>query len=293
MNVKLPKAESTKDQRSKYATILFYANARFGKTNTVRTIVAAGFKPLILATEIGESAGLDTIADLDVPVVKIKNWEEALLVFAELKRRANKEAGTVQYQDHVVNFLVNDSLTGFGDIWKEKGLRVLGWDEIGVPSPGHDTRNIFGYMPEKGHQTMKALMDLPCHLCCFCREGLMEDSTTKLAYPVPELPGQKLNRTLPGWPDATIYGKFLNKDRVILTESEGKVIAGIRMPEGRRFPKFIKPDIGKIALAMKAPDLATFQKLAGELTYTPPAKPSTPGKVAPGKETIQPATVKG
>lgn len=245
--VSLPAVKSTSDYLNRgWATILLYAIARFGKTNLLRGLVVGGYKPLVLSSgEMGDSRGLNTVADMDIPVVEVDDWEVAKLVFAELKKG--------HYQGREFDVVFNDSLTGFGSIWMDKGMEVMGWDEVGVAHPGHDPRRIYAYIPEKGHQTMKALFDIPAHLVCICREGLVTEGEGKAAitYPAPELPGQKLNRELPGWPDATVYGKFLNGQRIFLTEPEGKTIAGIRMPEGYRFPKRMKADLSLLIKGMK------------------------------------------
>jgi hypothetical protein len=268
---KLPDVKSTQDyMRKGYATILLYAIARFGKTNLLRGLVRDGYKPLVLSVgEMGDSRGLTTVADLDIPVVEVDDWDIAKLVCAELKKG--------KYQGKEFDVIFNDSLTGFGTIWTEKGLEVLGWDEIGVASTGKDTRQIYAYIPEKGRQTMKMLFDIPAHLVCICREGLVEEGQglAKITYPAPELPGQKLNRELPGWPDATVYGKFLNGQRIFLTESEGKTIAGIRMPEGMRFPKRMKADLSLLIKGMKG-DLAAIK--ASELETPAKTTPSTTRK---------------
>lgn len=243
---RLPELKSTKWYLNRgWATILVYAIARFGKTELLRSLVAGGFKPLVISTEFGDTRGLNTVADLDIPVLEIDDWETWLLTAIELRKG--------HYKGTEFNVVFNDSLSGFGDIWMEKGLEVLGWDEVGVPTPGHDTRQIYGYIPEKGRQTMKSLFDIPAHLVCVCREGLVTEGQGKNAfsYPAPELPGQKLNRELPGWPDATVYGKFLNGKRVFLTEAENKTIAGIRMPQGYRFPKYMKADLSLLIKGMK------------------------------------------
>lgn len=250
--VSLPALQSTKNVRGGWATILFYAIARFGKTEMLRGLQAHGFKPLIISTEKGQSRGLRTVSDLDIPFVPVDDWEVAKVVFAQLKKG--------KYQDYEFDLVFVDSLTGFGEIWMKKGLEVLGWSEVGVGGEDHitgtkkDTRRIYQYIPEKGHQTMDALFDIPAHLVCVCREGLQSeevDGKVVATYPVPELPGQKLNRELPGWPDATVYGKFLNGERIFLTEPEGKTIAGVRMPKGMRFPKRMKADLGLLIKGMQ------------------------------------------
>ena len=250
----LPSLIRTSDVRSSFATILCYSMPRWGKTNAIRTLVEHGFKPLVLATDQGDSMGLQTISDLNVPVVPIATWDEAIMVFAELGRKP----GIVQYQGEVCDVVVNDSLSGFGEIWMAKGLEVMDWTEVGVAYPGHDPRRIYAYIPEKGRQTTKALMNLPCHLILLCRETMLEEGEGKsrIQYPAPELPGAKLPRELPGWLDGVVFGKMLNGHRVMMTEVEGKVVAGIRSSPTRRFPKYCKPDYGLLIKAMMGDDTA-------------------------------------
>jgi len=254
---RLPTMFRTKDVRASYATILAYSMPRFGKTELIRTLLQEDFKPLILATDQGDSMGLQTISDLDIPVVPITNWDEALVVFAEL----NKDRGPgnlARYQDVEFNVLVNDSLSGFGDIWMQKGLEVLDWKEVGVAEPGKDPRRIYAYIPEKGRQTTKALMSVQSHLILICRETLAEEGqgATKITYPVPELPGAKLPRELPGWLDAVVFGKVVAGKRMFLTEVEGKTIAGIRAAPNRRFPHMIPANYGLLIKAMMGDEQA-------------------------------------
>jgi hypothetical protein len=208
---------------------------------------------------MGDSRGLTTVADLDIPVVEIDDWEVAKLVMVAMKN------GT--YEGYAFDVLFVDSLTGFGYIWHDKGLEVMGWDEVGVAHPGHDPRRMYAYLPEKGRQTMDALFAIKAHLVCMCRERLMTvgEGRDAIQFPVPELPGQVLVRELPGWPDATVFGKFFNGKRVFLTESEGRTIAGIRMPEGIRFPKLMKADLSLLIKGMKG-DMVALKACALEPT---------------------------
>ena len=266
---KLPTMFRTKDVRASYATILAYSMPRFGKTNLIRTLVEEGFKPLIVATDQGDSMGLQTISDLDIPVVPVTTWDEALVVFAELNK--NRGPGNMaRYQDTEFDVLVNDSLSGFGDIWMTKGLEVLDWKEVGVAEPGKDPRRIYAYIPEKGRQTTKAFMSVQAHLILICRETLAEEGqgAAKITYPVPELPGAKLPRELPGWLDAVVFGKMIGQDRVFLTEVEGKTVAGIRAAPNRRFPKHIVANYGLLIKAMMG-DESAMQRLTTKNSKAP------------------------
>jgi hypothetical protein len=264
---KLPALFSTKDVQSSFATILVYSMPRFGKTNLIRTLLPHGFRPLILATDQGDSHGLQTISDLDIPCIPIKTWEEAVMVFAELnKPRPN---GKPSYQGYEFDVLVNDSLSGFGDIWMTKGLDALGWNEVGIAAPGHDPRRIYAYIPEKGRQTAKALMAVQSHLILICRETMAEEGEGKerITYPVPELPGAKLPRELPGWLDGVVFGKVQgvgeNAKRLFLTQAEGKTVAGVRAPEGRRLPKLVEANYGLLIKYMMGDDDA-FRAMGGK-----------------------------
>lgn len=250
----LPKILRTKDIRTAYATILAYSVPRFGKTDQIRTLVEHGFKPGILATDQGDSMGLQTISDLDIPVIPISNWDEAQQVFAELNKP--RSHGGCEYQGELIDVIVNDSLSGFGSIWMDKGLEALGWEEVGVAERGKDPRRIYAYIPEKGRQTTKALMNCKAHLILICRETMMEEGegAAKITYPVPELPGAKLPRELPGWLDGVIFGKMIAGQRRWVTEVEGKVVAGVRMPPNRRLPKYVMPSYGLIIKAMMGDD---------------------------------------
>lgn len=280
---KLPAVFRTKEVKSSFATVLVYSIPRFGKTDLVRTLVEEGFKPLILATDQGDSMGLQTISDLDVPVVPITDWEEAQMVFAELNKDRG-EGHLPSYQGEEFDVLVNDSLSGFGDIWMQRGLEALGWSEVGVAAPGKDPRRIYAYIPEKGRQTTKALMSVKSHLILICRETLMEEGEgqSKITYPAPELPGAKLPRELPGWLDAVVFGKIVQGERRFLTEAEGKIIAGIRASPDRRFPKYIKANYGLLIKAymgdrdaMKALEIAPSSNAP---KVGSAARPSTPTK---------------
>lgn len=266
---KLPKVFSTKDARAAYANILVYSMARFGKTNLLRTLLQEGFKPIILGSEAGDGMGFQTISDIDIPVIPILSWDDFMPVYAELKKP--RPDGLVHYKpdnetDVAGDVIVLDSLSAMGWVWTQKGLEVLNWKEIGVAHQGHDPRQIYAYIPEKGRQTVNALIDLPAHVILICRETLAEEGkgAERITYPVPELPGAKLPRELPGWLDAVVFGRIVNGKRYFLTEAEGKIIAGIRAPETRRFPKQVYANYGLLIKAMMGDDAALA-------AITPPA----------------------
>jgi hypothetical protein len=272
---KLPTLFSTKSVKASYATIMAYSMPRFGKTNLIRTLLLHGFKPLIVATDQGDSMGLQTISDLDIPVAAVTNWDEAIAVFTEI----NKDRGAgkmARYGDYEFDVIVNDSLSGFGEIWMEKGLEVLNWKEVGVAQPGHDPRRIYAYIPEKGRQTAKALMNVKAHCILLCRETMLEEGEgpSKIQYPAPELPGAKLPRELPGWLDAVVFGKIVSGERKFMTAAEGKVVAGIRAAPNWRLPQYVKADYGLLIKYMMG-DQAAFDELSAVKPSKVPSATST------------------
>jgi hypothetical protein len=282
----LPKPVKPSEVRTSWATVLIWAVSRWGKTNAIRTLVDEGFRVLIVATDQGDAMGLQTISDLPddrVTIVPVNDWPEAMLVFAELSR--DKHKGIATYMGEKYDVMVNDSLSGFGEIWMARALEVMGKEEVGVAYPGWDPRRVYGYIPEKGRQTTKGLTNIAAHCIFLCRETQSGEGegAARITFPAPEMPGEKLPRELPGWLDAVGYGKFIQGDRVILTEAEGKVVAGIRAPQGRRFPKYILPNYGLLIKAMTGDDdamrrLAYVPKAQQKVASIPPVtKPTAVG----------------
>lgn len=184
---------------------------------------------------------------MDLPYLAVNNWDEMELVIAEL----NKQKGKCQYQGQEFSTIIVDSLTMCGDLWLSLALKLLGRTEVGMAAPGWDPRRPFGYVAEKGRQGMKKFMSLRAHLLCIAREGLSEEedeSGDKVQIPCIELPGAKLYKELPGWPDATLRIVMKNGKRVLVTQPENRAIAGIRT--ALPFPRYIKPDIGLVIKAM-------------------------------------------
>jgi hypothetical protein len=256
---------------------------RWGKTNSIRTLLTHGFKPIIIGTDQGAAMGQQTLADVDVPIIPVRNWDEAVLVFAEL----SKKEGKCQYAGEFYDTIVLDSLSGMGDIWMAKGMEVMNWTEVGVAHPGHDPRRIYAYVPEKGRQTVKALTNQKAHLILLCRETMQEETVNDVrnTYPAPELPGAKLPRELPGWIDGVLFGKFMNQQRVMMTEAEGKIVAGIRAPLGQRFPKYIVPDYGLLIKAMMG-DAQALAQCKAEVGPKMKVGASAPAPVVNSKPTV-------
>lgn len=183
---------------------------------------------------------------MDLPFLEIDDWPTMELVIAEL----NKVPNICQYQGEKFDTIIVDSLTACGDLWLKLALKMLGRTEVGMAAPGWDPRRPFGYVAEKGRQSMKHFMSLRAHLLCLAREGLSEEEVDgdKVQIPCIELPGAKLYKELPGWPDATLRLIMKNGKRLFVTSTEGRAIAGIRT--ALPFPLFIKPDIGLVIKAM-------------------------------------------
>jgi hypothetical protein len=244
VTIQLPTLGRTSALRAEFATILLYGGARVGKTYAIKSLKS--LKPLILATEMGDTQGLQTLRDLDLPYLSIRDWEVMEIVLAELNRIPSK----CQFQGEEFGCVAVDSLTMCGGQWLDLALRKLGRKEIGMAEKGWDPRRPYMYVAEKGRQAMKNFMSLRAHLVCIAREGVHEEGEgdDKVSYPCIELPGAKLYKELPGWPDATIRMRLVNNVRVFVTQEERQAVAGVRTPFA--LPRYIKPDLSLLIKCM-------------------------------------------
>lgn len=268
----LPALFFTDEMPRVYPTVFVYAIAGAGKTNLLRTL-RPYYEPLVLASEYGNTKGMTTLGDQHIAAIMLNTLEQLVAVTTEL--RAKSKPGELYYQGKgPFTALGLDSLTGVG-VFLENAIKQLkGWDMIWDNAPGarKDPRSAYPYIAERGRQVVAKLMDLPVPLVLLCREGLMTEGEGEEAktYAAPEMPGQKLPRELPGWPEATLRLKMLNGKRVMVTENEGDVIARVRLPEGKRLPKFVKPDIGTLLQVLQGKyELLDQMKIDTSVPKTP------------------------
>jgi hypothetical protein len=242
----LPPLRRTNGLEAKFALVLVYAPARWGKTRLIKT----ARNPLILANEIGEMRGLGTLADVDIPFIPIDTVAEMTHVLAELGKRGDH----VEYEGYTPDWVILDSLSNMGYIWYDKALDVHDVDMAWDPTETKDPRKIYPYVAEKGRHHIKRLLDLPCNVCIIAREKVIEEQVGKDKYIhyAPELPGQQLGKEIPGWPDATLHGVVRMGKSLLQTRKAdgGKTIAGIRLPESLTCPEFILPNLEDIKALM-------------------------------------------
>jgi hypothetical protein len=263
----LPSLFFTDEMPRPYPTIFCYAIAGAGKTNMLRTV--KHLNPLVLATEDGQTKGMSTLSDLHIPAMLIDTLDQLVAATTELASRA--KPGELYYPgpDGTMagpfGLLGVDSLTGVGPMLEDGAKKIKGWDMIwdAHAGGGKDPRTAYPYIAEKGRQVVRKLMSLPIPLVLLCREQMItegEGQNTK-SYPAPELPGTKLPRELPGWPEATVRLRMLNGQRVLQTENEGDVVARVRLREGLRLPKYCKPDLGALLRLLQG-DVSALAELA-------------------------------
>jgi hypothetical protein len=271
---KLPVLSRTSLLKATFGTVLAYGPAGAGKTRSIRTLVDHKMSPLILATELGETKGLLSLASSDIPFVTVTSHTELLDVIRALKRKPGK----VEYDGTEFGAVTLDSITQWGEMPLEKYMEMKGWKDLHGPTEkggGKDPRTAYGYLAEKGRQLYKELFDLHCHLYIIAREGLFgggEEPT----FAAPELPGQKLPRELPGWPDATVRLRVVGGKFRMITRGEGGAPARVRLPEDLKpLPARCLPDIGALIKYMTG-DQTVFPLLAPggteEGTETPSKK---------------------
>lgn len=222
-----------------------YAIAGAGKTNALRTL--KHLNPLVVATEDGNTKGMSTLGDLHLAAILIDKLDQLSVMTTELAAKA--KPGELFYGTHgPFGCLALDSMTGVGPMLEDAAKAIKGWDMIWDAHAGgkKDPRTAYPYIAERGRQVVRKLMALPVPLVMTCREQIVTEGEGQNAksYPAPELPGQKLPRELPGWPEATLRLRMVNGQRVFQTENEGDVVARVRLREGMRLPKYCKPDLG-------------------------------------------------
>jgi hypothetical protein len=250
--VGLPEVKRTGEAKPKQATVLVYAIAKLGKT----TIVAETTPDpkLILATEDGETQGLQSIQDLNVPYLEIRDWTTFELVHAELTRKPN----ICQYKGEVYDNIIVDSWSCAGHLWWDLALKQLGWNEVGL-GRGRAGLQPYSYVAEKGRQATKRLLTLAethhANIIIIAREGVYETGMGTENYksvPCIELPGAKLLNELPGSFDAVVRMKRVNgKNVFVTTEHDGGAIAGVRLPKSLgELPIYIRPHIGDLCKAV-------------------------------------------
>lgn len=237
---RLPGLQNTKGLTAKFATFLIYGGARVGKTS----LALSAEDPLILATELGDTKGLQSLRDNSIPYIPIENADEFNIVVTELSR--NREAAT--YEGQTFKTIITDSYTALGALWMAAGTEIMFGDAdvmLWDKAKGKDPRNVYAYLAEKGRKETTNLFEVRAHIVMLCREGLVTEGEGKdqFNYAVPELPGLKLSRELPGWPDFTFRMRFVNRQRVFVTSTEDRAVAGPRLPSSLHLPQYIKPNI--------------------------------------------------
>lgn len=259
--IKLPKLRKTNEETGvTWATIMLWGLARVGKTTAIKTLPEG--ETLIVACEPGKSKGMGSLMQKGFYVVKCDDWDTVAAVIMELKR----VPGKCQYQGTELKYVVIDSLSYCGNLWLEKALSVLGWEEIGLPDKGSgkDGRRPYIYVAEKGNQAIRMLLDVEAHVVCICREGTVNgDPLSGGGYeqiPAPEFPGQQCAKELPGLLDACIRMKMINNERVFVTLPEGQVTSGIRVELPRRIPHMVRPNLFALISAMQG-DVAAIEQL--------------------------------
>lgn len=239
---KLPQLFRTSQLKASFGTVLGYGPAGAGKTRSIRTLVDHGLNPVILACELGETHGFLSIQSSDLAYIPVKTHEDVINVIRAMKRKPGK----VEYDQTEFGAVVLDSITQWGEFPLDRYMQLKGWKDLHDSAAGKDPRGAYGYLAEKGRQLYKELFELHAHLYIIAREGLFGGGDEAL-FAAPELPGQKLPRELPGWPDATVRLRVIAGKHCMVTQGEGGSPARVRYPENvPRLPARCVPDIGAL-----------------------------------------------
>lgn len=239
---KLPSLSRTGLLKATFGTVLSYGPAGAGKTRSIKTLMDAGMNPIIIACELGETSGLLSLQTSNIPFLQVESHAEIIDVIRAMKRKPGK----VEYEQTEFGAVVLDSITQWGEFPLERFMELKGWKDLHDQAAGKDPRAAYGYLAEKGRQLYKELFELHSHLYIIAREGLFGGGDEQL-FAAPELPGQKLPRELPGWPDATIRLRVINGKHSMITKGEGGSPARVRLPESfAALPSRCNPDIAAL-----------------------------------------------
>jgi len=246
---KLPSLQRTSALKASFGTVLGYGPAGAGKTRSTTTLKDHGFNPIVIVCEVGETHGLLSVQASDLPYVVVHSHAELIDVVKAMKSKPGK----VEYEQLEFGAVVLDSITQWGEFPLERYMELKGWSDLhGVARQGEgkDPRSAYGYLAEKGRQLYKELFELHAHLYIIAREGLFGGGDEAL-FAAPELPGQKLPRELPGWPDATVRLRVISGKHRMITKGEGGSPARVRLPESfPDLPLRCTQDIGALIKVM-------------------------------------------
>jgi hypothetical protein len=272
----MPKLSRTDQLQATFGTVLGYGPAGAGKTRSIRTLKLAGLDPVVIVTELGETGGLLSLKSDNIPFIKVTSHAETIEVLREMK----KKPGKVEYEQTEFGAVCLDSLTQWGEWPLERFMELKGWPDLhGVTSKGDgkDPRSAYGYLAEKGRQLYKELFELPAHLYVVAREGMFGGQDGIPLFNAPELPGQKLPREVPGWPDATVRLRVIAGKHRMVTKGEGGSPARVRLPENfTPLPLRCLPDIAAL-IAYMTGDRRALAKL----------DPNDPGEAAAAKQAAE------
>jgi len=256
----LPKLFRTDELNATFGTVLGYGPAGAGKTRSIKTLKDAGMGPVILATELGETSGLLSVKNSGIPFIKIESHAMLIDVIKYMQRKPGK----IEYDGTEFGSAVLDSITQWGEMPLERFMVLKGWEDLhGVQTAGKDPRGAYGFLAEKGRELYKELFKLHGHLYIIAREGVLVvgEGPTREEFNVPDIPGQKLPREVPGWPDATVRLRVVGGQHVMVTKGEGGSPARIRLPESfEPVPLRAKPDIAALIQYMCG-DRTAIEKL--------------------------------
>lgn len=163
---------------------LIYGKSGYGKTFLATTAPA----PIILSAE----AGLLTLKDYDIPVIKIQTVSDLseALTWLETNQQAK------QFQTVIL-----DSITEIGEVVLANAMKQV-----------KDNRQAYGELIEKMTMVIKAYRDLAGkNVVMLAKQGTLKDEAIGTTLNGPMMPGSKLGPALPYYFDM-VFRLGVNKD---------------------------------------------------------------------------------
>lgn len=265
-----PEIQFTDELQNECATVLIYGGAGVGKTTLLKQLHeyyrSLGQNMLTFAMEKGETRGLLSVRSLRIPFIDCPNWDTCQYVVNKIATSEDRRT----YRGMQFHCAVFDSWTQAGDLWIRKYLGMKGREETGIGTTEKgdrwDPRQVFAYVAEKGRlEYDRAEEGLAMDLVFICREGLFQTTKDESVFdqtPCPDLPGQRLVRETPGWPDATVRMVVKSGQRIFITAVEDNAPARVRFDvPGKVLPKYIRADLPLLIRLLKG-DTSVLSQMA-------------------------------
>jgi phage nucleotide-binding protein len=166
----MPITITNTDSECNFVKLLVYGDSGVGKTTLIKTAP----KPIIISTE----SGLLPLSGLNIPVLKVSNYDELVEAFEYVTDPANAAS---------FETICLDSITDLAEA-------IL----IAYKKDHKDPRQAYGKLNDDIAEIVRAFRDIETHHVYFSsKQNRVEDSNTGVARYGATMPGRTLSQSLP------------------------------------------------------------------------------------------------